>query len=104
MSHRIRFARTPIAYAVMALASYNQVAIADPGKAVLEEILVTAQRQQTMLQETPIAVTAFTSERIDDLGIFNNADVGSVEPNTNLQQQPSSSSNMPIFDGGAASG
>jgi iron complex outermembrane receptor protein len=70
----------------------------------LEEVVVTAQRQETMLQDTPIAVTVFGSEKIMDLGIFDVSDIGSLAPNTNIQKQPSSNSNMSIFIRGVGSG
>ena len=37
--------------------------------AVLEEIMVTARRREESLQSVPDAVTAFTSETLEDLGI-----------------------------------
>jgi len=71
---------------------------------VLEEIVVTAQRRQTMLQDTPIAVTAFNSEKIADLGIYDVSDIGGLAPNTNIQKQPSSNSNMSIYIRGVGNG
>jgi len=72
--------------------------------AALEEVVVTAQRQETMLQDTPIAVTAFSRQKIQDLGIFDVSDIGSLAPNTNIQKQPSSNSNMSIYVRGVGSG
>jgi iron complex outermembrane receptor protein len=70
----------------------------------LEEVVVTAQRKQTLLQDTPIAVTAFSRSKIEDMGIFDMTDIGSLAPNTNIQKQPSSNSNMSIFIRGVGSG
>lgn len=39
------------------------------GHAMLEEVMVTAQKRQESLQDVPIAVSAVTGERIDDLHI-----------------------------------
>ena len=61
--------------------------------AILEEIVVTAQRRETRQQETPVAVTAFTGEKISDLGIFDVTDISSLAPNTVLRKQPASNSN-----------
>ena len=36
------------------------------GVTALEEVIVTAQRRETLLQDTPIAVTAFSEEKIKD--------------------------------------
>ena len=71
---------------------------------MLEEILVTAQRRETVLQETPIAVTAFTADAIEDIGIFDITDLGSLAPNTIFNKQPSSNSNTSIFIRGVGAG
>lgn len=100
----IRSRRTPLAAALLALASMPQSPAALGQELVLEEVIVTAQRRQTMLQETPIAVTAFNSEKIADLGIYDVSDVGTLAPNTNIQKQPSSNSNMSIYIRGVGNG
>ena len=71
---------------------------------LLEEILVTAQRRETLLQETPVAVTAFTGSTIDDIGIFDVTDISSLAPNTVFNNQPSSNSNTAIVIRGVGSG
>lgn len=48
---------------------------------VLEEIVVTAQKREEGLQDTPIAVTAFTASALDDKGIDNIAEVADFTPN-----------------------
>lgn len=70
----------------------------------LETVLVTAQRVEGTLQETPIAVTALDTQKIQDMGIFDITDLGSIAPNMNVQKQPSSNSNMSIFIRGVGSG
>ena len=104
MAHLYRTPLSPLAAAIIASVGLSTTAFAQQGKTALEEIIVTAQRQETMLQETPIAVTAFSSEKIEDLGIFDVTDIGSMAPNTNIQKQPSSNSNMSIFIRGVGSG
>ncbi len=54
-----------------------------PAKAqgVLEEIVVTAQKREEGLQDTPIAVTAFTATAIEDRGIDNISQVAAFTPN-----------------------
>jgi len=44
----------------------------------LEEVIVTAQKREENLQETPIAITALTSDAIERLGITSFADVAAV--------------------------
>ena len=52
-------------------------------------ILVTAQRQETKLQETPVAIMVFDRGRIEDLGIFGVNDLTGRAPNTVTRaQQP----------------
>lgn len=62
----------------------------------LEEIVVTAQRREESLQETPIAVTAFTAGKLADLGAFDVASVAEFAPNVTIAKQPSSNSNMTV--------
>ncbi|TXS95350.1 TonB-dependent receptor [Parahaliea maris] len=106
MSHfgcNTRSTLTPLAAALI-LAGATQSPGALGQELVLEEIVVTAQRRQTMLQDTPIAVTAFNTEKIVDLGIYDVSDIGGLAPNTNIQKQPSSNSNMSIYIRGVGSG
>jgi len=99
----IRHHRLLLALAVSAAPLTSPVHAADQPMA-LEEIIVTAQRRETALQDTPIAVTAFGADRIADLGVYDMTDIGSLAPNTNIQKQPSSNSNMSIFIRGVGSG
>ena len=101
--HQFRLA--PLLVAISAASGFSSAAYAQEKESMLlEEVVVTAQRQQTLLQETPIAVTVFSQEQIQDLGIFTVADINALAPNTNIQKQPSSNSNMSIFIRGVGSG
>ena len=94
---------TPLALAIAAVGT-TLPAVAQERATALEEVIVTAQRRETALQETPIAVTAFTSEKIQDLGMFDIRDVGSMAPNTVIQKQPGSNSNAGVSIRGVGSG
>ena len=48
---------------------------------ILEEILVTAQKREQPLQETPISVTAFTGDMIENLGLRQSVDIAAQTPN-----------------------
>ena len=50
-------------------------------QSALEEIVVTAQKREESLQDTPIAVSAFTSDAIEDRGIDNISQLASFTPN-----------------------
>jgi outer membrane receptor protein involved in Fe transport len=50
----------------------------------LEEIVVTATRRETSLQDTPISIQAFTAEQLELGGITNGRDLGIMVPNVVL--------------------
>jgi iron complex outermembrane receptor protein len=52
--------------------------------AQLEEILVTATRRETNLQDTPLSIQAFTAEELELSGITNGRDLGIMVPNVVL--------------------
>ena len=55
-----------------------------PAFAQLEEIVVTATRRETNLQDTPVSIQAFTSEQLELGGITNGRDLGIMVPNVVL--------------------
>ncbi|WP_350593862.1 MULTISPECIES: hypothetical protein [unclassified Pseudoalteromonas] len=48
----------------------------------IERISVTAQKRISTLQETPIAITAFNAEALENQGIEDISDISSMVPNT----------------------
>ena len=54
------------------------------GQAVLEEVVVTARKREESLQETPVAVSAFTGESLEELGLTNISDLTKVVPNVDM--------------------
>ena len=104
MAQHNHYALTPIAAAVLATAFIPAAPPAQAQELGLEEVIVTAQRRETSLQDTLIAITAFSGEKLMDLGVFDLTDLGSRAPNTNIQKQPSSNSNMSIYIRGIGSG
>jgi outer membrane receptor protein involved in Fe transport len=63
--------------------------------AQLEEILVTATRRETNLQETPLSIQAFTAEQLELGGITNGRDLGIMVPNVVLN--PATGGAQPNF-------
>ena len=59
-------------------------ALAQSNRAVLEEIVVTAQKRSESLQDVPIAVTAFTETSINDAGIERPEDFINLTPNVSM--------------------
>ncbi|MDA9999331.1 TonB-dependent receptor plug domain-containing protein, partial [bacterium] len=51
----------------------------------IEEVIVTAERQEASVQDTSISITAFTGEFIDDFGIRNQEDLQNFVPATTIQ-------------------
>ena len=65
--------------------------------ALLEDIVVMAQKREQSLQEVGIAVTAFTGERIEQLGIVNSTDVAAMTPGLNYTAPNAESSQINFF-------
>jgi iron complex outermembrane recepter protein len=57
------------------------VVMAAPAQAAVDEILVTAQRREEALQDVPLAVSAFSADRIENLQIDVVKDIGQNVPN-----------------------
>ncbi len=49
-------------------------------QAVLEEVIVTAQKREQSLQDVPIAVTAFSGERLQESGVRDFFEVSNIDP------------------------
>lgn len=62
--------------------------------AALEEIVVTAQKRQQQALDVPISLSAFTAQRLEDLGVQDFADLAVFTPGFEVQEQ---SPNNPGF-------
>ena len=51
----------------------------------IEEVIVTAERQEASIQDTSISITAFTGEFMEDFGIRNQEDLQNFVPATTIQ-------------------
>jgi outer membrane receptor protein involved in Fe transport len=71
---------------------------------MLEEVVVTAQKRAESLQDVPIAVTAFSGEKILEAGIFGMEDLTSYVPNVTMFSSPGGGSPGRIFIRGIGSG
>jgi outer membrane receptor protein involved in Fe transport len=60
-------------------------AIGAPSGRQIEEVIVTAERQEASIQDTSISITAFTGEMLDDFGIRNQEDLQNFVPATTIQ-------------------
>jgi iron complex outermembrane receptor protein len=52
----------------------------------LQDIVITATRQTTYLQDTPIAITAVTAEALEQRGVTNIGDMTSLVPNSQFRR------------------
>jgi iron complex outermembrane receptor protein len=64
---------------------HTQVASAQDGGLVLEEVIVTARKRQESLQETPVAVTALDASALREAGVRNLYNLNEVAPNIEVQ-------------------
>lgn len=60
----------------------SSVAMAEEASRRIEEVIVTAERQEASIQDTSISITAFTGEFMEDFGIRNQEDLQNFIPAT----------------------
>ena len=66
-------------------------------QAVLEEIIVTAQKREQSLQSVPVAVTAFTDVELADRSISNLFDIADSTPNLQIGTSGTGAQNAIVF-------
>jgi outer membrane cobalamin receptor len=71
----------------------------------LEEIVVTAERRELLLQDTPLSVMAFTGDKLEASGVEDMFDLADIAPNLEIKGARGSGTTAPIFQirGGRAS-
>ncbi|MDY6982011.1 MAG: TonB-dependent receptor plug domain-containing protein, partial [Pseudomonadota bacterium] len=88
------------------MAAESQTAFAQQ----LEEIVVTAERRELLLQDTPISVMAFSTEKLELSGVEDMFDLASVAPNLEIKGSRGNGTTAPTFQirgisgGGGATG
>lgn len=68
---------------------------ADDNPMVLDEVIVTARKREETLQESPVAISALSSEALKELGVANTRDLQQAVPGLNFSEQ--GSKNPSIF-------
>jgi iron complex outermembrane receptor protein len=82
----------------LALGSFAVVpALAIAQEVTLEEIIVTAERRETALQDTPISIIALSSETIEEKNIEDLQDLSHFTPNLAIQGGRGAGDNAPSF-------
>ncbi len=96
LPRRGRVATLPwLATAVALVPAAWAAAPAERDESTLDEVIVTAQYRQENLQDTALAITAVSGERLQDQGIQNVEDLGLVVPNASIRPQGSFSGPAP---------
>src|ERR1700754_4674959 len=68
----------------------KQPAATEPGGGQIEEVVVTATRRAEVLSKVPESISAFTTEKMDTLGIKNFADVARFTPGVTFDEDDNS--------------
>lgn len=63
----------------------------------LEEVVVTAQKKEESLQDTPISLTAFGEDQLENQGISNLGDIGAKVPAMSIEPFPINNATLRIF-------
>lgn len=76
----------------------------DASSGMLQEVIVTAQKREESLQETPIAISAMTAEVLEQRGIVDVSQLTALSPNLTTTISPGSMANSTISLRGVANG
>jgi len=69
----------------LAIASTMSVPVVAQSQLVLEEVIVTARKRAESLQESPVAVSAFSAAKLAEAGASTLADLNQLVPNIEVQ-------------------
>ena len=69
---------------ILLVPAYTSSVFAAEGRQI-EEVVVTAERRESTVQDTAISITAFTGEFIEDFGLRNQEDLQNYIPATTIQ-------------------
>jgi len=86
-----------VAGAAMVVSGAPTFAQGRPASGMIEEIIVTAQKREESLQDTPIAISAITAEGLADRGITDFEGVAKAAPSIAFTPYPSSSNTLILY-------
>jgi iron complex outermembrane receptor protein len=69
----------------------------EPAEAVAGEIVVTARRRTEVLQDVPIAVTAYSGEQLQRQGALDLTEIGDTTPNVTLETSRGTNTTLTAF-------
>lgn len=76
-----RHAKTILVAAVASIVTSSTLA-----QSLLEEVIVTAQKREATLSDTPIAITALSGDQLKELGINTQQDIANFTPSMSFQE------------------
>ncbi len=84
---------------IIALTAGNAPAFAQSGEAsaTTDEIIVSARRRNESLQDVPVAVSAFSGDRLESMGAVDLTDIGDITPNVTLETTRGSNNTLSAF-------
>lgn len=69
----------------------------EPAEATAGDIVVTARRRAEVLQDVPVAVTAYSGEQLERQGALDITDVGDTTPNVTLETSRGTNTTLTAF-------
>jgi iron complex outermembrane recepter protein len=96
-----RFLQTAMAVALGT--SVPALSQSQPQPGMLEEVIVTAQKRSQSLTDVPIAISAITSQALENTGAKRLSDLTNLVPNVNISQTSELGSQVTIRGVGASS-
>ena len=96
--------KTPlaIAIAIASTSAYTQDTGTESAHAGLEEVVVTAQKREQNLQDTPVAITAIDTQTLHDQKVKDISDLSASIPNVSIAPSPGGSTGATIAIRGAS--
>lgn len=63
----------------------------------LEEVVVTAERRELLLQDTPISLVAFSGEKLEERGVRDMFELATIAPNLDIKGSRGTGNTAPTF-------
>ena len=84
---------------IIALTAGASPAFAQTGEtsATTDEIIVSARRRNESLQDVPVAISAFSGDRLETSGATDLTDIGDITPNVTLETSRATNSTLTAF-------
>ncbi len=86
-----------VSIAALAVGTAPVVAQETAAGEATDEIIVSARRRDESLKDVPIAVSAFSGDRLDAIGAVDLTDIGDITPNTTLETTRGTNSTLSAF-------